>query len=149
MFTSKHAKRSILAAACTLMFASAAFAAETGAGDKGANNMNSGANNTKSTDTRMGAGGSMSSDVRAAAKSTYNDSMMKCKDMMGAERTSCRKDAKMTRDQAYKDAKMASKPMSSSGMSSSSMTNSGSMSSAPGAVPPGGMSEQKNAGSKP
>jgi hypothetical protein len=152
MISSKQTQRSLIAAAFTLVFASAAMAAEGGAGDKGANNMNPGANNTKSTDTRMNTGAdirasaSPSTQARATAKQNYNTALTNCKSMSGAERSTCRKEAKMTRDQAYRDAKTASAPAPSSGMSTSS---SSSMSSAPGAVPPGGRAEQRAAGKQP
>ena len=117
-----------LFAACAVAFATSGMAAETGKGDQGPNNKagagsSMGASGSAGTSGGTSGGGtgmgksSASSETRAMAKKDYDAAMAKCKDMKGAERSTCRKDAKSARDAAMGKNTSAAAPASAGSMS--------------------------------
>ena len=112
-----------LLAACTLAMASTVMAAESGTGDRGANNQ---VGPQSPSDLQMSP--EQYKAANKAAKDNYNTAIRECSSMTGKELSMCRADAKTARTQALKDARAANRSMSSNNTTPTAM-------SAPGTTP--------------
>jgi len=110
MKISRQSTKTLLAAAFVLAFSASALAAEAG-GDRGPNNMNPRANDSTSYDTRMNSGEDMKmrgqryNDSVSDARRDYDGAMVNCRDVERGERAGCRREARLSRDQALAEAR--------------------------------------------
>jgi hypothetical protein len=112
-----------LLAACTMALASSVMAAETGTGDRGANNQ---VGPQSPSDVQLSP--EQYKAANKAAKDNYNTAIRNCSSMTGKELSMCRADAKTARKQAIKDAREANRSMSSNDTTPTAMA-------APGTTP--------------
>ena len=89
-----------LIAGAVLALAAPAFATETGAGDRGPVNQ---VGPQSPGDTPPG-NSTNTFDARRAAQDTYTNSMNYCRSLSGNARSTCRKEARIARDDALRNA---------------------------------------------